>query len=100
MTPLIFIFVVAIAVAMVRRRLLAAAGDPRWSGDAPARLLRWAVGLLAAQRAEWGQAMIGELDHIEGRARRWRFALGCVAAAVVMPPWGRAAAVLGTMMAV
>ena len=97
---LIFIPVVGIAVALIRRRLLAAAGDPSWSGDAPARLLGWAVGLLAAGRVQWGQAMIGKLDRLEGRARRWRFAVGCVAGAVVMPPWGRAAAALGVLMAV
>src|ERR1700693_4219745 len=56
--------------------------------DAPARLLGWAVGLLPAERVEWGQAMLGELDRIEGRARRWRFALGCVAGVVLLPPWG------------
>jgi hypothetical protein len=44
--------------------------------------------------------MIGELDRLDGRARRWRFALGCVGAAVVLPPWGRAAAALGALMAV
>ena len=98
--PLIFIFVIGIAVALIRRRLLAAAGDPTLSQDAPARLLGWAVGLLAAEREQWGQAMIGELDRLDGRAPRWRFALGCVGAAVVMPPWGRAAAVLGALMAV
>jgi hypothetical protein len=92
--------VVGIGVALIRRRLLAAPGDPTWSQDAPARLLGWAVGLLAAQREEWGQAMIGELDRLDGRARRWRFALGCVGAAVVLPPWGRAAAALGALMAV
>src|SRR5258707_5705750 len=98
--PLMFIFVVGIAVALVRRRLLAPAGDPTWSQDAPARLLGWAVGLLAAQREQWGQAMIGELDRLDGRARRWRFALGCVGAAVVLPPWGPAAAVLVALIAV
>ena len=97
--PLMFIFVVGIAVALIRRRLLAAPGD-RPAGDAPARLLGWAVGLLAAQRQEWGQAMIGELDRLDGQGRRWRFALGCVGAAVVLPPWGRAAAALGALMAV
>jgi hypothetical protein len=96
--PLMFIFVIGIGVALVRRRLLAAPGQR--TEDAPARLLGWAVGLLAAQRDEWGHAMIGELDRLDGRVRRWRFALGCVAAAVVMPPWGRAAAVLGALMAV
>ena len=56
--------------------------------DAPFRLLRWAGGLLRAERVEWGQAMLGELDRIEGRSRRWRFALGCVAGVVLLPPWG------------
>jgi hypothetical protein len=55
------------------------------------RLLRWAVGLLSAQRAEWGQGMLGELAHLDGRRRRLRFALGCAGAALIMPPWGRAA---------
>ncbi|MFU8871750.1 hypothetical protein [Micromonospora sp. SL4-19] len=97
---LMFIFVAGVAVALIRRRLLAAPDDPMRSQDAPARLLGWAVGLLAAEREQWGQAMIGELDHLDGRARRWRFALDCVAAAMVMPPWGRAAGALGSLMAV
>ena len=59
--------------------------------DAPLRLMRWAIGLLAPQRAEWGQAMLGELGHIEGGIPRMRFALGCAGAALVLPPWGRAA---------
>jgi hypothetical protein len=65
--------------------------------DAPLRLMRWATGLLAPQRAEWGQAMLGELGYIEGRIQRMRFALGCVGAALVLPPWGRAAAGAGAM---
>ena len=69
--PLMFIFVVGIAVALIRRHFLVAPED-RPSGDPPARLLGWAVGLLAEQRQEWGQAMIGELDRLDGRARRWR----------------------------
>ncbi len=32
--------------------------------------------------------MLGELDRIEGRSERWRFALGCVAGVVLLPPWG------------
>ncbi len=60
--------------------------------DAPLRLMRWAVGLLSPQRVEWGQAMLGELDHLDGWIRRMRFAIGCVVAALVLPPWGRAAA--------
>ncbi|BFU45670.1 hypothetical protein KRMM14A1004_39070 [Krasilnikovia sp. MM14-A1004] len=97
--PVLFIFVVGIAVALIRRHFLVAP-ERRPSGDAPARLLGWAVGLLADPRQEWGQAMIGELDRLDGRARRWRFALGCVIAALAMPPWGRAAAALGALMAV
>ena len=56
--------------------------------DIPLRLLRWAVGLLPGDRVSWGQAMLGELDRIEGRSGRWRFALGCVAGVVLLPPWG------------
>jgi hypothetical protein len=66
--------------------------------DAPLRLMRWAIGLLTPQRAEWGQAMLGELGHIEGWIRRMRFALGCVAAALVLPPWGRAATSVWAMI--
>jgi hypothetical protein len=36
--------------------------------------------------------MLGELGHIDGRGRRWRFTAGCVLAALLPPPWGRAAA--------
>src|SRR5258708_902240 len=70
------------------------------SEDIPALLLRWAVGLLSAERAEWGQAMLGELGYIDGRARRLRFTLGCVTAALLLPPWGRAAAGAWAMIAV
>jgi hypothetical protein len=66
--------------------------------DAPLRLMRWATGLLAPQRAEWGQAMLGELGYIEGGFRRMRFALGCAGAALVLPPWGRAAAGVAAMI--
>jgi hypothetical protein len=68
--------------------------------DVPVRLLRWAVSLLSAQREEWGQAMLGELGSVDGRARRWRFAAGCVSAALLLPPWGRAAAAVWAMVAV
>jgi hypothetical protein len=60
----------------------------------PERLLRWAVGLLSAQREEWGQAMLGELGFIDGRGRRWRFAVGCAGGALLMQPWGRTAGVI------
>ena len=93
-----FIFMmcpVGIAVALLRRYAWA---GPAARGDVPERLLRWAVGLLSARRAEWGQAMLGELDHIEGRGRRWRFAAGCAGAALLLPPWGRAAAAVWAMV--
>jgi len=80
--------------------LLAGAGAVLWSrehpppdtqtvrGDVPVWLLKWAVGLLPADRVGWGYAMLGELDRIEGRSGRWRFALGCVAGVMLVPPWG------------
>ena len=91
--------------------LLAGAGAVLWSrehpppdaqtlrDDLPLQLLRSTGGLLPAERAEWGQAMLGELDRIEGRSRRWRFALGCSAGIVLLPPWGPVApmAVLGSV---
>jgi hypothetical protein len=44
--------------------------------------------------------MLGELAHVEGGGRRWRFTIGCVFAAVLMPPWGRAGAAVGAMLVV
>ena len=67
----------AVAVALLRRFARAVPAGPAARGDVPERLLRWAAGLLSAQREEWGQAMLGELDHVEGLGRRWRFAIGC-----------------------
>src|SRR6185312_17377198 len=89
-----------IVVAMIMRYHQTAPADPASRSDAPARLLGWATGLLAADRAEWGQAMLGELDRLEGRAPRWRFAAGCSAASMILPPWGRAAAAAGSLAAV
>lgn len=80
--------------------LLSGAGAVLWSRehpppdtqtarrDGPLRLLQWAVGLVPADRVDWGQAMLGELDRIESRSGRWRFAVGCVAGVVLLPPWG------------
>ncbi len=84
--------------ALLRRSPQAFLDGP--SEDMPTRLLRWGVGLLSAQRAEWGQAMLGELDYLDGRIRRLRFTLGCVGAALLLPPWGRAAAGVWAMIAV
>jgi hypothetical protein len=52
----------------------------------PARsLVALAAGLLPAARRDWGQAMLAEVDQIQGRAARWRFALGCARVALVAP---------------
>jgi hypothetical protein len=91
---------VVIAVAVTRRSTRAAPADGAVRDDVPARLLRWAAGLLSARRNEWGQAMLGELDHIEGRGRRWRFAAGCVGASLLLAPWGWAAAAAWAIVAV
>jgi hypothetical protein len=54
--------------------------------DVPQRLLAASVALLAAERAEWGQAMIGELDRLTSRSERWRFVLGCARVTLLVPP--------------
>ena len=91
---------VGIGVALLRRYARAVPAGPAVRDDGPVRLLRWAAGLLSAQRAEWGQAMLGELDHIDGLGPRWRFSVGCAGAALLLPPWGRAAAAVWAMAAV
>jgi hypothetical protein len=98
--PYMFVFLLApvgIVIALYRRNPRRFLDGP--TEDAPLRLMRWAIGLLSPQRAEWGQAMLGELGHLDGRLRRMRFALGCIAAALVLPPWGRAAAGVWAMIA-
>ena len=87
-----------IGIAMFRRSPQTFLDGP--SEDMPTRLLRWAAGLLSPQRGEWGQAMLGELGYLDGRIRRLRFALGCVIATLLLPPWGRAAAGVWAMIAV
>ncbi|HEV8222110.1 MAG TPA: hypothetical protein VGQ05_17710 [Streptosporangiaceae bacterium] len=96
----VVVLLAGVAVALLRRHRPAATPARADRGDAPARLLGWATGLLDADRADWGQAMLGELDRLDGRAQRWRFAAGCSAAAMMLPPWGRAAAAAGSLAAV
>lgn len=99
--PFFLVFLVtpiAVAIALYRRNPRRFLDGP--TEDAPLRLLRWAVSLLAPRRAEWGQAMLGELGHLDGRLRRMRFALGCAGAALIMPPWGRAAAGLAAAIGI
>jgi hypothetical protein len=57
------------------------------AADIPTVVVGWAAGLLSVGRAEWGQAMVGELGQYEGAAR-WRFALGCAVAAFGLPRRG------------
>jgi hypothetical protein len=87
-------------VARFRGHAEVVPADPAVRDDVPVRLLGWAVGMLSAQREEWGQAMLGELGHIDGRRRRWRFAAGCASAALLLPPWGRSATMVWAMVAV
>ncbi|MFC7382026.1 hypothetical protein [Sphaerisporangium rhizosphaerae] len=67
----------------------------RPSRDAAGRLLAFAVWLLPATRREWGAAMRGELEQVDGGGARLRFALGCVRAALVQPSAQRALGHLG-----
>jgi hypothetical protein len=49
--------------------------DPAW------RLLAFAARGLPPDRGDWAQAMLVELEQVEGRSERWRFSLGCAWAA-------------------
>jgi hypothetical protein len=53
--------------------------------DRARSLLTLAVRLLPPDRRDWGQAMLAELDQLQGAAARWRFVLGCVRV-VLAPP--------------
>ena len=55
--------------------------------DLPVLLLRTCVFLLGGGRPEWSRAMLVELAQVDGRRRRWAFALGCIRClAFTMPP--------------
>jgi hypothetical protein len=45
--------------------------------DRPAWLLAAATSALPPEHRDWGVAMRAELEHVDGRAARWRFSLGC-----------------------
>jgi hypothetical protein len=81
--------VIVVMLARQRRRTMhrGSAVPPM---DNPARLLAWAIGFLAADRVDWGQAMVGELEHVHQRPKRWRFVLGCLAATLLLFPARRA----------
>jgi hypothetical protein len=63
--------------------------------DAPARAVAAAAAALPAGRREWGAAMVAELAHVPGRVARWRFAAGCLRAALY-PARGAGVPVLAT----
>lgn len=50
--------------------------------DWPERLLLAAVRRMPAMRREWGEAMLAELASVGSSRERWRFAVGCAAAAL------------------
>jgi len=68
--------------------------------DGPRALLTAATGWLPAARAEWGRAMLAELERVSGRRARWGFAVGCSRAVLHAallsgrPPISVAAAIL------
>jgi hypothetical protein len=53
--------------------------------DRPAALVALAARRLAVERPEWGRAMLAEIVHVQERAMRWRFALGCAQVALFPP---------------
>lgn len=67
--------------------------------DAPAALLAASVAMLSPGRAEWGRAMVGELDQLSSRSERWRFALSCLRAVLFAPRSPRAGRLIVTAMA-
>lgn len=57
--------------------------------DAAETILAAAVRSMPAERAEWGRAMLAELEHVKGTWGRFHFAIGCVRVAVFPPGGGR-----------
>src|SRR6185437_8104783 len=84
LVPLV-VCLLGVAVIMQRRRKVHASRTGEVS-DLPQRLLSASVVLLATDRAEWGQAMAGELDRLKTRGERWRFVLGCARVTLLLPP--------------
>lgn len=52
------------------------------AADLPKFLLSIAVKCMPTERASWGKAMLAELAALQHPAARWRFALGCLKAAI------------------
>jgi hypothetical protein len=66
-----------------------------WKSRSPHRrdvaeiILAAAVQSMPADRAEWGRAMLAELEYLEGAWTRFWFSLGCSRVAVFPPGGGR-----------
>jgi hypothetical protein len=82
---IVALIVLAVAAGVYRARRERGTGG---GADIPAAVVGWAARLLSVDRAQWGQAMLGELGQYEGFAR-WRYALGCAVAAIGLPRRGR-----------
>jgi hypothetical protein len=86
MIDIALVLLLAALAARVALRIPGRAARKAERADRPARLLGWAAGFLGPGRAEWGRAMAGELAQVQGRLERWRFALGCAAGTLLVPP--------------
>ena len=56
---------------------------PGEARDLPLFTLRAVASTLAPSRAEWGTAMLAELEHLPTGAGRWTFCLGCARAVAI-----------------
>lgn len=72
--------IAAYLLVRLARAVATARREP--GADGASAVLALACRRLPADRAGWGQAMLAELDSVDGRAARWRFALGAAFAAV------------------
>lgn len=81
----------AVARAIARRLRSRQPGSSRPAAmadqnpDMAARFLRSVITLLPSERADWGQAMLGELQQVGSRRERWVFASGCAIATLLVP---------------
>jgi hypothetical protein len=76
---------VAAAITLLRHQV---SRDVDRGADGPTTLLAWAVCAMPQARKEWGVAMLGELAAVPGGTARWRFALSCARAALLLPNAG------------
>ena len=73
---------------------------PANQNDGPATLVALAVATLPAERRDWGLAMQAEVSGLAPGATRWRFALGCARAVVLVPrPLSRRSVGIGALVA-